>query len=75
MFCPDCGGETKGRLAITDPEELKEEREYCLTCEKFLDENARLPDEDRRSQVSVGSLRDDTLRSTETNPRALFRSL
>lgn len=46
MVCPGCGSETKSRLAIIDPEELKEEREYCLTCEKFLDENARLPDEE-----------------------------
>jgi hypothetical protein len=42
--CPTCGDETESRLAIIEPSELKEEREYCLTCETFLDEDARKPE-------------------------------
>lgn len=42
--CPTCGDETKSRLAIIEPSELKEEREYCLTCEAFVDEDARKPE-------------------------------
>ena len=42
--CPTCGDETESRLAIIEPSELKEEREYCLTCGKFVDEAARKPD-------------------------------
>jgi hypothetical protein len=41
--CPTCGDETESRLAIIEPSELKEEREYCLTCEAFVDEDARKP--------------------------------
>ncbi|MFB6117025.1 hypothetical protein [Halosegnis sp.] len=44
--CPDCGDETTHRLAIIDPDELKAEREYCLTCEKFLDDDVRRPVDD-----------------------------
>jgi len=32
------------RLAIVEPSELKEEREYCLTCETFVDDDARKPE-------------------------------
>lgn len=39
--CPECDTETKSRLAIIDPSELREEREYCVTCDTFLDEEAR----------------------------------
>jgi hypothetical protein len=39
--CPTCSQKTKKRLAIIEPSELKEEREYCLTCETFIDEDAR----------------------------------
>jgi hypothetical protein len=46
MACPDCGAETTSRMAITEPGELKEERNYCLTCEKFVDDDARLPDDE-----------------------------
>jgi hypothetical protein len=46
MVCPTCGNETRSRLAIVDPNELKEEKEYCLTCEKFVDDNARLAEEE-----------------------------
>jgi predicted RNA-binding Zn-ribbon protein involved in translation (DUF1610 family) len=42
--CPTCGDETESRLAIIEPSELKEDREYCLTCGKFVDENARKPE-------------------------------
>jgi len=42
--CPTCGDETESRLAIIEPSELKEEREYCLTCGTFVDEDARKPD-------------------------------
>lgn len=45
MTCPTCGNETRSRLAIVEPSELEEEREYCLTCEKFVDEDARPPEE------------------------------
>jgi len=47
MICPTCGNETTSRLAIIEPSELEEEREYCLTCDKFLDDDARLPREER----------------------------
>lgn len=46
MVCPNCENETKGRLAIIEPSELKEEREYCLTCEAFVDDDARLPEDE-----------------------------
>lgn len=46
MVCPECGNETTSRLAIIDPSELKEEKEYCLTCDKFVDDGARLPKTD-----------------------------
>lgn len=39
--CPTCGQETEKRLAIIEPSKLKEEREYCLTCETFVDDDAR----------------------------------
>ncbi|MEZ3172600.1 hypothetical protein ABNG03_18605 [Halorubrum sp. RMP-47] len=42
--CPTCGDETEHRLAIIEPSDLKEEREYCLTCDTFTDDNARRPD-------------------------------
>jgi hypothetical protein len=38
--CPDCETETRKRLAIVDPSELKEERDYCLTCGTFVDDDA-----------------------------------
>lgn len=41
MTCPSCGEKTTNRMAIIEPSELKEEREYCLTCEKFIDDDAR----------------------------------
>lgn len=41
--CPTCGDETKSRLAIIEPSELKEERDYCLTCDQFVDEDAQSP--------------------------------
>lgn len=45
MKCPDCATETESRLAIIEPSELREEREYCLNCDKFPDEDARpVPD-------------------------------
>jgi len=45
MTCPTCGNETTSRLAIVEPSELEEEREYCLTCEKFVDDDARPAEE------------------------------
>jgi hypothetical protein len=43
--CPDCDTETTKRLAIIDPTDLREDRDYCLTCGKFPDEDARpVPD-------------------------------
>lgn len=55
MVCPTCGKETTSRLAIIEPSELKEEREYYLTCEAFVDDDARRlggdePEEDRRTE-------------------------
>jgi len=44
--CPNCGSETEKRMALVDPSELKEEKEYCLTCEMFVDDDARLPPEE-----------------------------
>ncbi|MFB6127870.1 MAG: hypothetical protein ABEJ79_11335 [Halolamina sp.] len=41
--CPGCGDDTVSRMAIIDPGELTEDREYCLTCEKFVDDDARSP--------------------------------
>jgi len=32
-------------MAIIEPSELEAEREYCLTCEKFVDEDARPPED------------------------------
>ncbi len=46
MVCPTCGNETTSRLAIIEPSELQEEKEYCLTCDKFVDGNARLPEDE-----------------------------
>jgi hypothetical protein len=46
MACPDCGNETRSRFAIIEPSELREEREYCLMCDKFVDDDARLPEDD-----------------------------
>lgn len=43
MTCPDCGNDTTNRLAIVEPSDLKEEREYCLTCEKFTDDDVKAP--------------------------------
>lgn len=45
MTCPSCGEETTSRLAIVEPSQLKEEREYCLTCEKYVDDDARPPEQ------------------------------
>jgi hypothetical protein len=39
--CPDCDTETTPRMAIVDPGDLRDERDYCLTCEKFVDDDAR----------------------------------
>jgi len=36
--CPACGSETKSRLAIIEPSELREKRDYCLTCDSFTDD-------------------------------------
>jgi hypothetical protein len=38
--CPDCETETTKRLAIVEPSELKAERDYCLTCGTFVDDDA-----------------------------------
>lgn len=46
MVCPQCESKTKSRLAIIEPTELKEEREYCLTCEAFVDDDARSPEDE-----------------------------
>lgn len=46
MVCPQCESETKSRLAIIEPKDLKEEKEYCLTCEAFVDDDARPPEDD-----------------------------
>ncbi|WP_299237372.1 hypothetical protein [Natronomonas sp.] len=43
VVCPDCDEETEKRMAIIEPSEIEAPREYCLTCEKFLDEDAREP--------------------------------
>jgi len=32
-------------MAIVEPSELRAEREYCLTCEKYVDDDARAPEE------------------------------
>lgn len=45
MTCPRCDGKTEGRLAIIEHSDLEEEREYCLTCEAFVDDDARSPDD------------------------------
>jgi hypothetical protein len=42
--CPACESETESRLSIIEPSELREEREYCLTCGSFIDGDVRLPD-------------------------------
>ena len=41
--CPGCGDETTKRMAVIEPSDLREEREYCLTCEKYIDDDAREP--------------------------------
>lgn len=41
--CPGCGDETTKRMAIIEPSDIKEEREYCITCEKYIDDDARPP--------------------------------
>ena len=38
--CPDCETETRKRLAIVEPSELSAERDYCLTCGTFVDDDA-----------------------------------
>ena len=43
--CPDCGDDTTKRMAITEPSDLREERDYCLTYEKYVDDDARPPSE------------------------------
>lgn len=48
MTSPTRGNETKSRLATVEPSELKEETEYCLTCEEFVDDNARLAGEEEQ---------------------------
>lgn len=48
MACPTCGSETTHRLAIIEPGDLKEEKEYCLTCEEFVDDDARLPEDEEQ---------------------------
>ena len=43
--CPSCETETTKRMAIIDQSELREERDYCLTCDRYLDEDAQpVPD-------------------------------
>jgi hypothetical protein len=42
--CPDCETETTSRMAIVEPGDLREERDYCLTCGKFVDDDARPTD-------------------------------
>jgi hypothetical protein len=44
--CPDCDTETTPRLAIVDPGDLREERDYCLTCERFVDGGTRRASDD-----------------------------
>lgn len=39
--CPQCDEQTTKRMAIIEPTDLREERDYCLTCDRFLDEDAR----------------------------------
>jgi len=41
--CPDCGDDTTKRMAVIEPSDLREERDYCLTCEKYVDDDARAP--------------------------------
>lgn len=45
MVCPTCGDETKSRFAIVEPSDIREEREYCLTCDRFVDDDAHLPED------------------------------
>ncbi|SMP33038.1 hypothetical protein [Halobellus salinus] len=42
--CPGCGDDTTKRMAIINPSDLREERDYCLTCEKYVDDDARPPE-------------------------------
>ena len=41
--CPDCGDDTTKRLAVLEPSELTDDRDYCLTCETYVDDDARRP--------------------------------
>ena len=41
--CPDCGDDTTKRLAVVEPSELTDDRDYCLTCEKYVDDDVRRP--------------------------------
>ena len=41
--CPGCGDETTKRMAVIEPSDLGEQRDYCLTCEKYIDDDAREP--------------------------------
>ena len=41
--CPGCGDETTKRMAVIEPSDLREEREYCLTCEKYIDDDGARP--------------------------------
>lgn len=41
--CPDCGDDTTKRMAIIEPSEIEAERDYCLTCDSFVDQEAREP--------------------------------
>ena len=44
--CPDCGDDTTNRMAIIEPSDLREERDYCLTCGKYVDNDARPPSDE-----------------------------
>lgn len=41
--CPGCGDETTKRMAVIEPSDLREQRDYCLTCEKYIDDDAQEP--------------------------------
>lgn len=42
-ICPGCGDETTKRMTVIEPSDLREEREYCLTCEKYIDDDDARP--------------------------------
>lgn len=44
--CPDCGDDTTKRLAVIEPSDLTADRDYCLTCDKYADDDARAPEDE-----------------------------